>query len=157
MVGHKGIPRARKNFPLMDFITLSTDETNRCNIKFCPRAIWLNMWMSRAKNTFIDLGIRIYLHAFQKDISVHLEVLVLVWGWMAGDTGLITQQKGSWRSSDQQVGWLPTSTCAWRADTLRDVELRSFRAGCWRHKPHSPCRARNFLVAEEIFAEKWGK
>lgn len=61
----------------MDFITLSTDETNIYNVKFCPRAVWLNAWMSRAKNTFIDLGIRIYLYTFQRDISVHLEALVL--------------------------------------------------------------------------------
>lgn len=42
IVGHKGIPRTRKNF-LMNFITLSTDKTNTYNIKFCPRAIWLNV------------------------------------------------------------------------------------------------------------------
>lgn len=65
MLGHKGIPRAKKNFSLMDFITLATDETNIYDIQFCPRAIWLNVWMSRAKNTFIDCGIRSYLYALQ--------------------------------------------------------------------------------------------
>lgn len=44
--------------------------------------------MPRAKNTFIDLGIKICLYAFQTDISVHLEARVLVLVWMAGGTGL---------------------------------------------------------------------
>lgn len=92
MVRHKVILRARKPFSLMDFITLSLDGTNTYNIKFCPRAIWLNVWMPRAKNTFIDLGIKIYLYAFQTDISVHLEALVLVLGWVTGGTGLATHK-----------------------------------------------------------------
>lgn len=48
--------------------------------------------MLRAKNTLIDLGIKIYLYAFQTDISAHLEALTLVLGWMAGDTGLTTHK-----------------------------------------------------------------
>lgn len=59
-MGQISILGAQENFSLTDFITLSMDEINTYNIKFCPRAIWLNVWMSRTQNTFIDLGIRLY-------------------------------------------------------------------------------------------------
>lgn len=142
MVRHKVILRPRKTFSLMDFITLSLDGTNTYNIKFCPRATWLNVRMPRAKNTSIDLGIKIYLYAFQTDTSVHLEALVLLLGWMAGGTGLTTHKN--------------RPACAWRADTLKDEKGRVFRAACWIHRLTQglPGRARNLPTAEETFAEK---
>lgn len=59
-MGQRSIPRAQANSSLTGFVILSIDETSTHHSKFCPRAIWLNVWMSRAKNTFIDFGIRLY-------------------------------------------------------------------------------------------------
>ena len=127
MVGHKVIPRTRKNFPREFHYPLYWWD-QLIQYKFCPRAIWLNVWTSRAKNTFIDLGIRIYLCAFQTDVSVHLEALMLAWGRMGGNTGLTTRQKqasGGHESSSPVHGELTPSGCG---------------TSCWMQEAHSSAR-----------------
>lgn len=149
MVGHKGIPRTRKSFPREFHYPLYWWDQHT-QYKFCPRAIWLNVWTSRAKNTFIDLGIRIYLCAFQTDISVHLEALMLAWGWLGGNTGLTTDR-------NRLLEVIRAAALCLESWRPQDVELRFLRTGCWMQEAHSSGSARSILSAKEIFTEKRGE
>lgn len=159
MVGPKGIPRARKNLPLMDFSTLSIDETNTYNIKFCPRAIWLNVWVSRAKNTFIDLGIRIYFYAFKQIFLFTLKPCAYVGlEGDSGDTVSLHNKNGLLQISRAASGvvahtsWCPELTLSGVLDG------GVFRADCWIHRLTQglPGRVRNFPTTKRFLQRNEG-
>lgn len=114
-MAHKVVLRAKKNLSLLDLITLSINETNTYNIKFCPRAKCLG-----PKTHSLIWGLR-SIYVFQTDASIHSEAPVLVLGCMAGDTDWsyhITEM-GSSRSLEQQVDGLPPPAHGWQAGQSR--------------------------------------
>lgn len=123
----------------MDFIALSIDETNTYDIKFCPKAIWLNVWRSRAKNTFIDFGIRTYLCTSQRYFCSPWSTWLYGWGhWL-----LEIMRAASVMVAHRPVpGELTLSGMS---------NWGFFRAECWTQKAHSrpPWQSKRVLERNE--------